>query len=254
MPLKQTPNAKVSIMDLPNELLHDMILYSTTLRTFHSLSRVNRRFNLLTSNAAKDLPGALFSNILNRGSGRANVVEFIFSFLRDACDQLIRFDRQPGYEQLYTQNLSNSAALLPGSLTSYHYGDWSATMHRFTSRLLHGTIFGPQSKRLTIIINGGYVRLQKAELDPQWLRTYYELRVRKWGAPEFEEVGPGMEHAFLLGRLVEFWEKPRRGVWPQLVDRVDCDVRAKGFCREVEVRAEGYLLVQGRILGPLGAS
>ncbi|RPA79118.1 hypothetical protein BJ508DRAFT_308563 [Ascobolus immersus RN42] len=188
--------SKTSILDLPNELLHNIILLSPSLDSFLSLSLVNRHFNLLTAYAGKEFSNILIPNVLDRKTDRAGVVEIIFILLRSACDKLIHFKREgPG---VYVE---------PWDLLHecFHIGDWMCWWglpdeHERELSVL-GSLFETREKELTITVMQWLDR-NKPECTEKvhaWAGLYYRQRLEKWGFPEFGRFG--IEDAFLVNKL-----------------------------------------------------
>ncbi|RPA74499.1 hypothetical protein BJ508DRAFT_312800 [Ascobolus immersus RN42] len=221
-----------TILSLPNEILHDIVIrstgledfLSTSLEDFIALSLVNPRFQGIVFEALRLTQGQSAENWialqLDRKSDKAHVVELLFNFLRDACTELIRLEQDPGYANEY-EKLTEAG----NSKTAFEAGAWEATRLQYQcSRQQENSLsalFKLKTSRLGLFVRryqwkfkGGQVghsllcfNTQRGPIDIKaWpLRDYYRLRSRLWNMARLHRESYGLVDMLLISALLKGW-------------------------------------------------
>ncbi|RPA74504.1 hypothetical protein BJ508DRAFT_340106 [Ascobolus immersus RN42] len=232
------PKLTVSILSLPNELLHQIAIHSPTLDTFLSLSAVNHRFNnLIRSLFTQERFVSSLFKIQTAGLEIGKPAELIFTFLRDACSELIDFTHDPTravenhnhivketYPELAADSDSNLLVGTVDFFTETSRGDWHIATFRSSSTLENRqekrlrALFKPSSDEPASALYLSVVHFQYGrnvssaegylyeKADDEFARClgkYYRARTRLRGTPEFDGLGVG--DAMLMDALLKCW-------------------------------------------------
>ncbi|RPA73032.1 hypothetical protein BJ508DRAFT_314192 [Ascobolus immersus RN42] len=262
------------LLDLPNELLHEIILHSHSPHDFRNLSTLNRRFHALVTHALKNFVQFWITSRLNRRTGRADVVEVIHFIVRDACMELVRLQSEEGYMDAYNQRLGyykywpHCAPFEPTVYdTPFRIGRWTGVLWKNTTaahwRMILEDLFVTRRCQTQLNISFSQIveptsrfdfgcKFGGAIIPFEWLEFYYKQRSKKWGSPEFDCFG--LEDAYLIDYLFKALVKSsaERGLLQDL-NSTTTDV-----CKQVQVTVGGeystrFKLGQGSMEGPLYA-
>ncbi|RPA79597.1 hypothetical protein BJ508DRAFT_308218 [Ascobolus immersus RN42] len=123
MATTQTPNAaRAGLLGLPNEILHAIALLCTSPRDYHALGLINKHLysvthtpytitTFITSYIKSQHTGSEFSHSTHN-------LEFLYRFIRERSNELLRLEREQGYAHHYTTKPKTN--IITGHHASHH--------------------------------------------------------------------------------------------------------------------------------------
>ncbi|RPA74508.1 hypothetical protein BJ508DRAFT_332999 [Ascobolus immersus RN42] len=230
---RRITNPTRPILNLPNEILHQIAVFAPTLEAYINLGKVSRRFNRVVSSPTtqKLFAAEWIGSHLNGVTVKAKLAEVIFTFLCESGTELLRFEHELGYKEAYTQLVNPGEATadlkfrdpIIALVSSSSHG-WNIKQSRYRRAVWEEDrlrkVFN-QTNRFRMKLGGSYtythtIRLKNDDKNPHdknlhalssepdssdWLLKYYQLRSRQ------PELGGswGLEDVYCVSCLLERW-------------------------------------------------
>ncbi|RPA74501.1 hypothetical protein BJ508DRAFT_332991 [Ascobolus immersus RN42] len=220
-PLAIGVHAPLSILELPNELLHQIAVNSPCLEAFCHLGATNHCFHaIVNSQIIRDQFVEEWAGSRLSGT-KGKIIAFIATIFHQTCIELLRFENDAAYPKKYARMVSRAHLQNPYCIGRFYSTQLSVPGWDVTRKYKMRT--GKEKRRLQAIFMkltnwicfkmtgcdstwaiGSIPAKIPGKTPSSWLTKYYHLRLSRWGTPEFERCKI-IDIMLLVEALLEHW-------------------------------------------------